>query len=551
MLPSPTSSSSAVDSPADPKSPRDRWLLRAGIVGAALAFLGLSLLASLAIQPFLPADESPNAGYALSAVEGRLPRINEPVVAELPGQRRMALQYVAYHPPLYYLLAGVPLRLGLRAGHPMLGFYAARLLTVLLAVGMVALTGVLAAILARRRGPAVAVGAAALMATSGMLVLTSAVIHNDGFATALIAAELVTTVLVLRRGLRTGVCLLLIASAALGLLTRISALSIVALSAAALVAAGLLHPVGGRRRGLLRGVAWAGALTAACALTSGWYYWRNMQLYGDPTAQAYTADLLRALGDNRPQPPSFAQFILDPDAYGRQVLRMFGAYAANGLSVAVVSPARWAIAAIWLAVAAGIVALGIRRLRAGRWPAADHRLLVGSAVAALLALQVVAIFLEIANHVVQGGAANARYLVPAWPVIVALMAHAIASLPGRLGRALLALAVAAQAALTVALIAAQAARWTGGSGLLAQVPEAVRLSDVPAPDIILALLAVLVIGGLGAAIAAILLGGRHAPGGAAPADGVRGRRPMSVPSGADRPAVVAPAPGAGGAAPPA
>jgi hypothetical protein len=510
-------------------------LVRTGIVGAVVAFVGLSVLASLALKPFLPADESANADYALAATEGRIPSIDDAVVPKLPGQRSIPLQYVANHPPLYFLLAGVPLRLGLEVGHPMLGFYGARLLTVLLSAGAVLLTGVLAAILARRRGPAVAVGAAAVVATSGWLVMTSGMIHNDGLATALVAAELVATVLVLRRGLHTGLCLLLVAIAALGLLTRISALSVVALSAAALVAAGLLHPVGGRRRGLLRGVAWAAALTGFCALTSGWFYWRNVRLYGDPTAQEYVVGLMRQLGTRRPPPPSFADVLTSPETYGRQLLRMFGAYAVNGLPPALQGPATWAIAAIWLAVAAGVVVVVARLVRAGRGQGADGRPLVEVAVVAVLVLQVVAVFLQIANHVAEGGAANARYVFPAWPVVAVGMAYFLSRLPGRLGRPLLALVVLLQAGLTVALLAAQAARWVGGSGplALAAVPKAVRLSGVPAPEAVVVVLALLVLAGLGAAVAAILLGGEPAPDGAAPPAGAAGEAGT-----ADRPAGV-------------
>jgi hypothetical protein len=485
-------------------------LLRTGILGAVVAFLALSLLTSLTVKPFLPADESSNVDYALSVSEGTLPRVDEPVERQLPGQRRLSINYVANHPPLYYLLAGVPLRLGLDGGHPMVGFYAARFLTALLSVGVVVLTGVLAMILARRRRPAVAVGAAALVATSGSLVLHAAIVHNDGLAATFVAAQLVATVLVLRQGLRPGPCLLLVAAASLGLLTRISAVSLVALSAAALLAAGLLHPVGGWRRALLRSVGWVGALAAGCLLSSGWFYWGNLRRYGDPTGQEFVTDLVTR---NRPSnSPSLVEVLLTPGNFWRQAWRMFGADAANGLSASAIGPARWAIAAIWLAVAAGLVVLAARLVRAGRRPAMDrHRRLVEGAVAALLALHVVAVLLQLASHVAVGGFAHVRYVFPAWPVIAVVMAFAIASLPGRLGRVLLALAVVVQAALTVTWLPAQAARWTGRMGW-SQVLEAVRLSEVPAPAVVVASLAVLAAGGLGLAVAAILLAGRRAPG---------------------------------------
>jgi hypothetical protein len=503
-----TAAPSTSEPPTEVVASDDRRLVRIGIIGAAIAFLGLSFLTSLTVKPFLPADESSNVDYALSVSQGTIPHVDEPVIPQLPGQRRLSINYIANHPPLYFLLAGMPLRLGLDGGHPMLGFYAARLLTVLLSVGVVVGTGILAVVLARRRRPAVAVGAAALIATSGSLVLHAAIIHNDGLATSLVAAQLVATVLVLRQGLRIGPCLLLVASASLGLLTRISAVSLVALSAAALLAAALLHPVGGWRRAILRGAAWACLLAAACALTSGWFYWRNTQLYGDPTAQAFVTELLTK--NNHRDPPSLAEALLGPDTW-HQPWRMFGADAPNGLPVAAIGPARWAIAAIWLAVAVGLVVLGTRLVRARRPFAEDRRRpFVEGAVAALLALHVIAVFLQLASHVAVGGFGHVRYIFPAWPVIAVVMAYAILCLPGRPGRALLALVVIVQAALTVTWLANQAARWTGETGF-DEVPKAVRLSGIPAPDLVVALLAVVVICGLGTAIAIILRGDGRAP----------------------------------------
>jgi hypothetical protein len=509
-----TAAASTGEPPTEVVASDDRRLVRIGILGAAVAFLGLSFLTFLTVKPFLPADESSNVDYALSVSEGRIPRVDEPVVSRIPGQRSLSINYVANHPPLYFLLVGVPLHLGLDAGHPMLGFYGARLLTGLLSVGVVVLTGILALVLTRRHRPAAAVGAAALVATSGSLILHAAIIHNDGLAVTFVAAELVATVLVLRQGLRTSACLLLVASASLGLLTRVSAVSLVALSAAALVAAGLLHPAEGWRRAILRGAAWAGALGAACALTSGWFYWRNTRLYGDPTAQAYVTDVVKK--GNPAGGRSLAGVVLDPGTYWRQAWRMFGADAANGLPGSAIGPARWAIAAIWLAVAVGLVVLGTRLVRARRPFAADRRLLVEGAVAALLALHVVAVFLQLASHVAVGGFGHVRYIFPAWPVIAVIMAYAILSLPGRPGRALLALVVILQAALTVTWLANQAARWTGKAGY-GEVPKAVRLSGIPAPDLVVALLAVVVIGGLGTAIAIILRGDGRAPPRLAPA----------------------------------
>jgi hypothetical protein len=510
--PTATPAPDAGQPPAATPAPEDRRLLRLGILGAVVAFLGLAALASLCIKPFLPADESANVAYALAVSGGRLPRIDERVPPQLPGQRSVPVNYVANHPPLYYLAAGVPLSLGVDHGNPLLGLHLARLLTGLLSAGAVVLTGVLAAAVARRRRPAQAAGAAALVATSASLILHAGIIHNDGFGASLAAAELVATVLVLRRGLRPVPCLLLVASAVLGLLTRVSAVSLVALSAVALVAAGLLHRPRGWPRALLAAAGWLVGLVAACGLSSGWFYWRNAQLYGDPTARAFITDLI---GSKSVERPGLLAAALSPENYWAPALRMFGADGPRGLPIAAVGPTRWAIAAIWLAVAAGLVAAGVRLARSGRRPDL-RRHLVEASVAALLALHVVAVLLQLLSHRGMGGYGHVRYLFPAWPVVALVMAAGILGVPGRWGRALLALAVLAQAALAVLWLDAQAARWTGATGP-GQVLEAVRRTGVPGPEVVVTVLALLVAAGLGLVLAAVLgLGGRTAPAGAAP-----------------------------------
>jgi hypothetical protein len=89
---------------------------------------------------------------------GRLPTIETPI----PGDEMPLLQHkvnnsrpanrtiwTANHPPLYYLVAAVPLRLGVELGHPVAGIRAARLVNV--AIGLAGL--VLIVLLARELVP--------------------------------------------------------------------------------------------------------------------------------------------------------------------------------------------------------------------------------------------------------------------------------------------------------------------------------------------------------------------------------------------------------------
>ena len=159
VAPALQSASGALSSPARAHGARSRARsgsrrsLRVGVIGAVLAFFAMGIAQTLVAKPFLPADESNHAAYALSVSRGHLPRIDAPVRSELPGQRKGSLNFVANHPPLYYVLVAPALRFAIESGHPRLGITLARLETVLLSAGAVVLTALLAAALTRRRRP--------------------------------------------------------------------------------------------------------------------------------------------------------------------------------------------------------------------------------------------------------------------------------------------------------------------------------------------------------------------------------------------------------------
>jgi hypothetical protein len=535
------------------RSDARRRTVRLGVTGALLAFVALAALGALVIKPFLPADESNNVAYSLSVARGELPRVDAPIRHDLPDQRRMPLNYVANHPPLYYALVSPGLRFAVEADEPRLGMTLARLETTLLSAGAIVLTAVLAGVLTRGRRPEVAVGAAALLATASSYVLHAAIIHNDGLATTLVAGQLVATVLVLVRGLRPLLVLAVVLTASLGLLTRVSAVSLVALSAAALLAAGLLHPHGDRLRGAVRGTLAAVALVLACAATSGWFYLHNLRAYGDVTG----GDEVERLLQLNVRPGSIVYHALKPDTMNRLWARMFGLDPFD-------AGARTALlTGILAAVALGTVLLVARSLRAssrarlvgdepgpsepalyrpapfgttpygpapfgpapfgpapdgpepdGR-PAATGRvaMAVVVAVGVLLVLHVLAVLLQVGTHIKDGGGIHPRYLFPALPVLLIGMAAALLAFPGRLGRAVLVGVIAIQAVLTLVVLSGTAARWTGGPRRDA-LADALELADVPYPTAVLVLLLLCYAAGLVMVAAAIWTAprpGRPAP----------------------------------------
>ena len=194
------------------------------------------------------------------------------------------------------------------------------------------------------------------MTTTGSYVLHAGLIHNDGLATTLVTGQLLATVLILARGLRRWPVLALIVLAALAMLTRVSNVSALLLSAAALVAAGALHSAGARLRGALRSLACAGALLLTCTLASGWFYLRNLREYGDPTGGDEVVRLLKLPA----RPGSIVYHAINPDTLNRLLTVMFG------LNPSSPSVGTGLLCAVGAGIAAGLVVLGVRAVRALR-----------------------------------------------------------------------------------------------------------------------------------------------------------------------------------------
>ena len=486
------------------------------MLGAVLAFVAMASLTALVTRPFLPADESNNVAYSLTVSRGELPLINAHTKSELPGQLRAPLNYVANHPPLYYFLVSPGLRYAVESGHWQVGIALARLETLVLSVGAISLTAALATALARRRRPELVVGAAALLATNATYAVHGGVVHNDGLALTLLTGQLVATVLVLLRGLRPPLVLAIFATAALGMLTRVSGVGLLALSAAALVVAGVLTGGRGRVRGALHGLAWASGLILLCGATSGWFYARNARLYGDFTGGDEVEKLLRL----RPRSGSAVSNVLSPDTLNELITKMFGLSSSDpGLRTAVLYTMIATIALGAALVAAR--ALSAKRRRPGSsstaaGPRDGRPAPVTVAISVLLVLHVAIVLLEIGSHVKDGGGPQPRYLLPALPVLLTGAAAALLALPGRLGRPALVAAVLVQAALTVCVVDTNAGRSIGRADSLGSLVPAMSQSGVPLAGVVAGVLLLTFVAGLVLVVGAIWFaprtaraGGRH------------------------------------------
>ncbi len=257
----------------------------------SLVSLGISLKFAFELPPLWGSDERAHAGYALEVMHGHLPRIDTPVVDDpqrypqlhdaLRGWKTVGRQiWVANHPPLYYLVAAPFLAVADWLGVPGAGLVAMRVINGLGTAGGVFLVGLVARELVPGRR-AVSLLAAALAATASTLSMEGGYGYNDGLAAVAAAGTLLCGIRLLRRGPSRGLLIAtaLTATAAAGL----KAPNLIAVAACTGMAAvaGWRHSTGRRR--MLAALGAAAVAGGVPALGFGWFYLRNLALYGDLT----------------------------------------------------------------------------------------------------------------------------------------------------------------------------------------------------------------------------------------------------------------------------
>lgn len=307
-----------------------RWELL-GVVGAMLAFFGFSLHYALTTQPFFPPDEHAHLSYGYALADGQLPEIetaDDPPASATWMQERIAnakddryrTVWVANHPPLYYLFLAPMLEVSERLDMTNVGgVMSARLLNIgfaTAAIGFVYLLAVEVTGGIHRIG----VAAAALVALLAQPQYTFSHGYNDGLGFLTVTLVLWAAARILRRGPSPGGNTLLAFSVAAAAATRASGLVIGtgAVVVVALTEHGMLSDTNRQRLRQTAGRAWG--LLAPTVVLVGWYYLRNLLLYGDIGASSY---LLRRFGRG-PHRESLLSALFNLDDWREVFDRMVG-----------------------------------------------------------------------------------------------------------------------------------------------------------------------------------------------------------------------------------
>lgn len=390
-----------------------------GLIGIVVAFVAIATLFALEQPPFFGVDESAHLGYAHAVAALRLPDIDDipPVprdasqwIAEREAAEsdRYRTVWVANHPPLHYALVAPLVRVSMLRHQADGGLVMLRLANVAFAAAGIVMTYVLTLELTRGLSRvALAAAGIAAFTTQGFPVFSLAL--NDGLGFAAGTVVLWAGLRCVQGGVHHRNLVILGSAVTLAAGTRASTM-LLGMAVVGFVATVELCRSGASRHERL----WAAA-RACCAgllpaaVVFGWFYARNVRLYGDVAGS-------RALMDR----------------FGRSAHGTFWSIAVDGerwllLYHRLMAPATttaehpWGMVVVGIAATTGLLLAFVTR-RAGDHhddgsPAhlrRDSLLLLCWGIAVVAATYV--------QHVSVGGSMHPRYVFPALGAIAALTA---------------------------------------------------------------------------------------------------------------------------------
>ncbi|OIJ28385.1 phospholipid carrier-dependent glycosyltransferase [Nocardioides luteus] len=379
-----------------------------------VAFFALSLSSYVALTRSLQyqtRDEGPNAGYAVELASGRLPTIDTPVTTDarrypqvVEGLETMVDEphrdiWTANHPPLYYLMSLPFVAAAGALDAPQVMTVGMRLINAVGSALCVLLVGLIAFEVTRRATTAFL--ATAVSASCAVLVTAGGHIANDGVAVAASSLTLLATIRILNRGLSPRRLALVALAGAAAAGAKAPGVLTVVLCGAAIAAALLIKDRSGR--GVVRALAASAVATGVPGLATGWFYVRNIVLYGDPTGTGALLDKF----DREPN-GTWWQVLTDGSLWVDWYERLWVPLLAEGYVV--VADLLGIVAAI------GLLVLLVRRRITG---SADPWSRPGWL---LLAVHAVVVLANLVGFVAGGGNPNDRYLLPLMPLLATVLA---------------------------------------------------------------------------------------------------------------------------------
>ncbi|MET8523139.1 hypothetical protein [Nocardioides sp. NPDC004968] len=277
-----------------PARPSVRLVTVLALLAAFAASMSLYVATTQALS-YHARDEGPNASYAITLHEGELPTIDTPVAQDrerfpqITGGAnreefdRHRMIWTANHPPLYYLLGAPWVALADALGNPQVLIAGMRAVSALAYGALVFLVGLIAFEVTPRR-PAAAMLATAITASPAVLAIAAGFIMNDSVAVAASSLTVLATLRILRLGVTRNRMIVMAVAGTLAAATKAPGVIAVIMCGAALGVTLLLRDR--TRQGFLRATWLTAIATGVPGLAIGWFYVRNIVLYGDATASS-------------------------------------------------------------------------------------------------------------------------------------------------------------------------------------------------------------------------------------------------------------------------
>lgn len=386
----------------------------AGLAWGLLTVLCTVAMLSIALPPPGSVDAYWHLDYVYQLWHGHLP---QPYGGEWtpPGQvgppeSRGGVHYTAAHPPLFYLVA-------LPVVGPLFATQNLMLITVAARAVNVAVGVALFAALARlgwHLGGRVREPLAVALPTVTMLLVPIAELagefYNDLLVTLAVVVGLTEAVLALQGGLRTRHVVVMTVAATIGLGTKATFVFTLLLLLAVPPVAHLLHGAGPAWRRLVRGIGPSVVIGAAPTVAWAWFYYRNWRFSGSPLSGVVESDLPG--GTHR----TVSEALAMPQWWLEFAAGWLGARPWNGIL-----GLNLVLATVVFMVALVASVVYWRRQRPDR---------ASRVIAAMLVLQVLALWGAQFYHLIGTGSLNWRYLMPAAFVLgMVLLAGVVGSGP--------------------------------------------------------------------------------------------------------------------------
>ena len=388
-----------------------------GVVGILITFVAIGTLFALQQPPFLGADEKAHLGYAYDVAHGSLPTIDERPTIPLWADQWMAESiytqvdanrtiWVANHPPLFYASVAPLMWYSEFTHRPDGGLLLLRLANVAYGAIGVAFTYAIALQLTRSRRIALVSTGVAAMTTQLYAALSLAM--SDGMTFAAGAAVTWAGLRCLQGGTTTRNLTLLAVTTAVATGAR-AVTMLVAFAVVAVVAVYEFMNAPGGSRDRWRAAGRVGLVSVLPAvLLFGWFYLRNIVLYGDIGASSYLLERF-----DRETNGSIVSALLDGPLWRSLYTRSMSPFTYRGPR----PPGMWIFAVLGVA---GLALATVTRCTGDRDDAGNRYQLARRSILMML-VGIAVIVLYIAQHVSGGGYLHPRYAFPVLASVATLM----------------------------------------------------------------------------------------------------------------------------------